>query len=85
MRYTKNVIQQLLDMNEGYTKTKNFVDRNLKETNHYLIKEGKLLIHSIGKTSWADSRYDNNTIADIDQTRRFLKKVIDELKTEGIK
>ena len=84
MRFTKDVIQKLLDINEGFAKTTNFADRNLKETNHYLIKGGKLLIRSTGKTSWADSRYDNNTIADIDQTRRFLKKVIDGLKTEGI-
>ncbi|MCP2033021.1 hypothetical protein L1279_000004 [Planomicrobium sp. HSC-17F08] len=85
MKYTKDVIQQLLDINEGFAKTKEFASRNLKETNYYLIKGGKLLIRSTGKTSWADSRYEKNTIADIDQTRRFLKKVIDELKTEGIK
>lgn len=84
MRFTKDVIQKLLDTNEGFTKTTNFADRNIKETNHYLIKGGKLLIRSTGKTSWADSRYDNNTIADIDQTRRFLKKVIGELKTREI-
>lgn len=85
MRLTKDVIQKLLEINEGFTKTTNFVDRNFKETNNYLIKGGKLLIRSTGKTSWADSRFDNNTIADIDQTRRFLRKVIDQLKTEGIK
>jgi len=84
MRFTKDVIQKLLDINEGFANTTNFVDRNFKETNHYLIKGGKLLIRTTGKTSWADSHFDNNTIADIDQTRRFLRKVIDELKTEGI-
>ncbi|WP_017381880.1 hypothetical protein [Paenisporosarcina sp. TG-14] len=85
MRLTKDVIQKLLDINEGFAKTKDYVGINFKETNHYLIKGGKLLIRSTGKTSWADSRHDNNTIADIDQTRKFLRKVIDELKTEGIK
>jgi hypothetical protein len=85
MRLTKDVIQKLLDINEGFEKTTDFSDRNIKETNHYLIKGGKLLIRSIGKRSWSDSRYDNKTIADIDQTRRFLRKVIDELKTEEIK
>lgn len=85
MRFTKDVIQQLLDINEGFAKTKSYVARNSKETNHYLIEGGKLLKRSIGKTSWADSRYDKNMIADIDQTRRFLKEFIDELKTEGIK
>lgn len=72
-------------MNEGFAKTTNRKDRNFKQTNHYLIKGGKLLIRSVGKTSWSDSRFDNNTIADIDQTRKFLRKVIDKLKTEGIK
>ena len=85
IRLTEDVIQKLLDLNEGFEKTTDFVDRNFKQTNHYLIKGGKLLIRSTGKTSWADSRFDNNTIADIDQTRRFLRKVIDALKTEGIK
>ena len=85
MRFTKDFIQQLLDANEGFTKTKYFSDRNSKETNHYLIEGGKLLKRSVGKTSWADSRYDKSIIADIDQTRRFLKDVINELKTEGIK
>lgn len=85
MRLTKDVIQKLLDINEGFAKTTVFVDKNFKETNHYLIKGGKLLIRSTGKTSWSDSHFDNNTIADIDQTRRFLRKVIVELKTEEIK
>lgn len=85
MRYTKEVVQQLLDINEGFEKTKSFVGRNFKETNYYLIKGGKLFIRSKGKSSWADSRYDNNTIADMEQARRFLKTVIDEIKTDRLK
>jgi hypothetical protein len=81
MRLTKDVVQKLLDINEGFAKTTDFVDTNYKETIHYLIKGGELIIHSTGKTSWADSRFDNKTIANIDQTRRFLRKVIDKLKT----
>ena len=85
MRFTKDAIQKLLDINEGFAKTKDYVGRNFKETNHYLIKGGKLLVRSKGKASWADSHHDNFTIADIDKTRRFLKDVIDGLKSEGIK
>lgn len=85
MRLTKDVMQKILDMNEGFTQTTRYAGKNLKEENHYLIKGGKLLIRSIGKTSWADSRYDNNSIADIDQTRRVLRQFINLLKTDGIK
>jgi len=88
MRFTKDVIQKLLDMNEGFEKTTTDSlggSRNFSATNHYLIKGGKLLVRSVGKTSWADSRFDKTTIADIDQTRRVLKKFIKALKTDGIK
>lgn len=85
MRFTKDKIQQLLDLNEGFARTKSFAARNSKETNYYLIEGGKLLKRSVGKTSWADSRYDKSIVADIDQARRFLKDYIDELKTDGIK
>ena len=85
MRFTKEVIRQLLEANEGFARTKSFVDRNSKETNYYLIQGGKLLKRSVGKTSWADSRYDKSMVANIEQTRRFLKDYIDDLKTDGIK
>ncbi|KAA8996841.1 hypothetical protein F4V43_18350 [Paenibacillus spiritus] len=85
MRLTKDVIQKLLDMNEGFEKTTENVSGNFRETNYYLINDGKLLVRSVGKTSWADSRFNKNTIADIDQARRVLKKFMDALKTDGIK
>jgi hypothetical protein len=85
MRFTKDVVQKLLNSNEGFAKTTNFSDSNLKETNYYLIQGGKLLIRSVGKTAWADSHYDKNIIANEEQTKRFLKKFIDALKTDSIK
>ena len=76
MRLTKAVVQKLLDMNEGFSKTKSYSSRNFKCDYHYLIDGGKLLIREVGKTSWADSRFDDVRVADIDQTRRFLREVL---------
>lgn len=73
MRLTKDVIQKLLDLNEGFEKTTDFANRNFRETNHYLIKGGKLLVRSVGKTSWADSSFDNINIADIANQKIFEK------------
>jgi hypothetical protein len=49
-----------------------------------MIKGGKLLIREIGKTSWADSRFDDVRIADIEQTRRFLRDVLHLLKKDNL-
>lgn len=84
MRLTKDVIAKILEMNEGFTQTTSYSSRNFKETRHYLIQGGKLLIRSVGKTSWADSRFDENLVADIDQTRRFIRNFLKLLKTDGL-
>lgn len=87
MRFTKDVIQKLLDLNEGFEKSVPDTlggSRNYSATNHYIIRSGKLFIRTVGKTAWADSKFDKTTIADIEQTRRVLKKFIDKLKTDGI-
>ena len=81
MRLTKDVIQKLLDMNEGFSQTKSYTSRNFKCDYHYLIKGGKLLVREIGKTSWADSRFDDAVVADIERTRRFLRDHLHLLKT----
>lgn len=88
MRFTKDVVQKLLDINEGFEiRVPDTLGggRNYSATNYYLIKGGELLVRSVGKTAWADSNFDKTTIANPDQTRRFLKKVINSLKTDGIK
>lgn len=79
LRLTKDVIQQLLNNNEGFEDTTSYSGRNFSETNHYTIEGGKLWRESKGKTSWADSRYDNKVVCDIDQTRRFLRERLDVL------
>ena len=82
MRFTKALIQKVLEMNEGFTDRTYYKSRNSEEENHYSIKDGKLFKRSIGKTSWSDSRYDKTTVCDEDQTRRFLRERKNRLKIE---
>lgn len=79
MRFTKENIQKILAANEGFTAHTTYKSRNSEQDNYYSIEGGKMLIQSVGKTSWADSRYDRKGVCDIDQTRRILKKYIDRL------
>jgi hypothetical protein len=83
-RLTKNVRQTLLNQNEGFEKSTHYSGKNFSVSNHYTIKNGDLYVRSTGKTSWADSRFDNEYIADEDQTRRFLKNNYSELNSDGI-
>jgi len=85
MRLTKDVIQKLLNANEGFIKNTDYSGRNFKASYQYLIKGGQLLIREVGKTSWADSRFDNTRVADIETTRRIIRKFLDLLNTNGIK
>ncbi|MDO4650871.1 MAG: hypothetical protein Q4B26_19720 [Eubacteriales bacterium] len=84
MRLTKDVISKILTANEGFSRTKSWSSRNFKCDYNYLIENGKLLIREVGKTSWADSRFDDVRIADIDQTRRFLREFLPFLKTDNL-
>ena len=79
LRLTEKVIQQILDMNEGFSKTTQQSQRNFSATRNYIIKGGKLLIDCASKTSWADSRNNQSCVADIEQTRRFLNKYLHQL------
>ena len=76
-RLTKKLMGELLDANDGMEKNTYYEGKNFRESRHYKVKDGKLLIRSKGKTSWADSKFDNTYEADEDQTRRFIKKFID--------
>lgn len=74
MRLTKKARQELLDRNHGFETTTHYSGRNLTETRRYKILDGELHIQSTGKTSWADSHFDQESVADEDQTKRFLRK-----------
>lgn len=72
IRFTKDVIEKVLAINEGFTDRTYFKSRNKEEENIYSIVNGVLKVRSIGKSSFGGSRYDETEICDLDQTRRFL-------------
>lgn len=74
MRYTKENIQKILDANEGFMAETYYKSRNFEESNQYKIHDGKMYRRAVDETSWADSKYDEKTICDIEQTRRVLKR-----------
>lgn len=83
-RFTKNVLQTLIDQNKGFGKATNYKGKNFREENHYTISDGELHIRSTGKTSWSDSHFDEERVADENQTRNFLKKFFNDLNSDGI-
>jgi hypothetical protein len=84
MRVTASVRQQLLDQNEGFEAETYYTGKNFRESRVYRIEGGELRIRSRGKTSWAASRFDEEYVADPDQTHRFLREHLDELNTDGV-
>lgn len=83
-RLTKEVRQKILDQNEGFQKRTYQEGRNFEEERIYTVSGGKLHIREIGNTSWSDSRYDNDRIADEDETHRFWYKYSHEMNLDGI-
>lgn len=84
MRLTRDVREQLLALNEGFSMTTNYVGRNFKEDRTYTIDGGRLLVRSTSKTSWADSRRHDEFVADDEQTHRFLYTYLSRLATDGV-
>lgn len=74
MKLTKNIRNKLIELNEGFSTSTHYNAKNIRETRTYRIMNGQLHIRSKGKTSWADSHYDNERIADEKETHRFLKR-----------
>ena len=56
-RLTKVNRQKILDQNEGFVATTSYDSRNSSYDRKYTVKDGKLHIQESGKSSWADSRY----------------------------
>lgn len=84
VRLTKANREKLLKQNEGFSRRTYNKQRNFEETRIYTIIKGLLHIREIGKTSWADSRYDNERVATDEETHRFLYKFLSKLNKDGI-
>lgn len=82
MRFTKNNRQQILNNNEGFQISTYNSQKNFTENRLYTITGGILKVRTTGKTSWADSRYDQTYTYDADDevTKRFLRNYKDILK-----
>ena len=84
-RFTKEIIQKILNQNDGFSGQTSYEGRNYREYNNYTIKDGAMFVDKSGKTSWADSRFSKHNIpVDLDTTRRIIKKFINRLNTKGI-
>jgi len=83
-RLTKAVRQKLLESNEGFTTRTYYEGRNSREERIYTISGGQLHIRAIGKTSWADSRYENEWVASDEEVHRFLYAHQGEMDTDEV-
>ena len=83
-RLTKQVRQQLLDQNEGFTTRTYYEGKNSREERVYTVSDGQLHIRASGKSSWADSHYCNSWVANEEETHRFLYQHQDEMNQDGL-
>ncbi|MER5481312.1 hypothetical protein ABT026_30685 [Streptomyces sp. NPDC002734] len=81
---TEAVLRQLLEQNEGFEDETTTRQKNFQERRQYRITGGQLRYRATGKTSWADSRFDDEYVATDDQARRFLRPRLDKLNTDGL-
>lgn len=84
VRLTSSTRQRILEQNEGFSKRTYYDGENSREERIYTILGGNLHIRAIGKTSWADSRYENEWFASDEETHRFLYKHKEEMNLDGI-
>ena len=81
IRLTKNKRKEILLLNDGFKTQSYYNNRNSETTWKYKIKDGMLYVNKSGKTSWADSHYNYDYVADDEETRRFLRKNLWRLNT----
>ncbi|MFI2652872.1 hypothetical protein [Micromonospora fulviviridis] len=83
-RLTKDARQRILDQNEGFSTRTYYDAKNSREERSYTISGGKLHIRATGRTSWADSHYDEEWIATEEEVHKFLYKHQREMNLDGI-
>lgn len=84
MRLMPDVRRQLLEQNEGFSTTTSYEGKNSSEDRRYTITDGKLHVHASGNTSWADSRYKSDFVADDVQTHRYLYNNLSLLNQDDV-
>ena len=84
VRLTKAVRKKLLQTNEGFSTRTYYEGRNSREERLYTISDGQLHIRAKGKTSWADSRYEDEWIASDEEVHRFLYAHQGEMNTDDV-
>ena len=83
-RLTMSVRKRIIEQNEGFRTRTYYQAKNFREERIYTISGGVLHIRSVGKTSWADSRFDTEWIASDEETHRFLYEYQYEMNLDGI-
>ena len=83
-RFTKNVVQKILDQNNGFVGSTFYKAKNITVNNVYKIVDGVMYRIESGKTSWSDSRFKDESVCDLKTTRRVLKQFLDKLNLDGI-
>lgn len=84
MRLTAAVRKRLLEQNDGFTTTTYNERKNFRESRDYEIRDGAVYVRARGKTSWADSDFGNEWMADDEEVHRFLYNNLSRLDTDGI-
>lgn len=79
-RFTKKTIPAVLEKNDGLKFSTYYSGKNGSRTNSYRIENGKVFWKQSGKTSWADSRYENDwSELDENSVHRLLRNHKNEL------
>lgn len=84
MRLTKTNREKILKQNEGFTQKTYYEGNNFEEERIYTVTNGQVVIRSVGKTSWADSHFDDTWTASEEEVHRFLYKYKDRMNLDGI-
>ena len=84
VRLTASVRQKILEQNDGFKTSTYYEGKNFREERIYTISDGVLHIRAVGKTSWADSRFDDEWIASDEEAHRFLYNHKSQMNLDGI-
>lgn len=73
VRFTADVVKAFLEANQGLQIERYVKERNFQASYMYIFKDGSLFKKVTGRTSWADSRFDNITEMTYKEIQAFLR------------